>query len=111
MIDDGTLKNQSIFKPHEEKVTVKTTYDNSDVIEANKVAKNAVSRGERYKGNLVRVGRIHEGDVIRLKNLGYDLLSPDPDEWKRVLLYIQQNEPHLLTVEGTPFAKKRAVWV
>lgn len=110
MINDGTLVSRSIIKPYEDKVIVKTTYDNTDVIEANKTARNAVSRGERYKGDFVRVGRIHEGDVIRLRNLGYDLLSPDPEEWKRALLYIQTHEPYLLTVEGRPFAKKRVKW-
>ena len=111
MIDDGTVKNERIYKPHEEKFIVKTTYDNSDVLDANKKQRNQYNKHEQYKGKFVHAGRIHEGDVIRLKNLGYNLLSPDPEEWKRALLYIQTNEPHLLTVDGKPFAKNRERWV
>jgi hypothetical protein len=111
MIDDGTLVNRYVSKPDDDKVIVKTTYDNSDVIEANKRAQNSGTIKEQYSGNLVHAARIHEGDIIRLKSLGYDLLSPDRDEWKRCLLYIQTNEPHLLTVRGKPFTKKRPVWV
>ena len=51
------------------------------------------------------------GDVQRLHNLGYKLLSPDPDEVRRALLYVQQNEPHLMTVNKKAFAKKRTTWL
>jgi hypothetical protein len=109
MINDGTLANKSIYIPHEEKMVVKTVYDNSGVIEANKRAQNTGTQKEQYSGNFVHAARIHEGDIIRLKSLGYDLLSTDRDEWQRCLLYIQQNEPYLLTVRGKPFAKKRVI--
>lgn len=105
------IQESRIYLPHEEKVVVKTTYDSSKVIDANKELKNSRAKSEQYKGDFVHAGRIHEGDIIRLRNLGYDLLSPDPQEWKRALLYIQTHEPHLLTVSGKPFAKKRARWV
>lgn len=95
------------------KIIVKTSYDNSAVMEANKAQRLAAPEFGKYKsGNsqLVHVGRIDEGDVIRLKNMGYNLMSADRDEWRRALLYIQQNEPHLLTVTGKPFAKKKLIW-
>ena len=41
----------------------------------------------------------------------YNLLSPDPDEWKRALLYIQANEPVWMTVNGKPIASFRQRWV
>lgn len=94
----------------EDRLITETVYDNSDVLDANLADRNASSETARYKGSFVHVGRIDMGDVVRLKNIGYNLLSPDPEEYKRALLYIQQNEPHLLTVPGKPFAKKRAVW-
>ncbi|MEN9839251.1 MAG: hypothetical protein RL177_730 [Bacteroidota bacterium] len=46
-----------------------------------------------------------------MKNIGYNLLSPDADEVRRALLYIQSNEPLLLTVPGKPFASVRQKWV
>jgi hypothetical protein len=94
----------------ENRMVVQTTYDNRDVIELNAQERAAKIDGPQYKGNLVHVGRIHEGDVIRLANMGYDILSPDPDEARRAMMYIQSNEPHLLTVNGKPFAKKRVTW-
>lgn len=93
------------------KMVQTVTYDNSAVIEANKRDQNDAPTWNRYKGNLAHVGRIHMGDIARLKNKGYDLLSSDKDEVKRALLYIQSEERHLLTVPGTPFAKVSAKWV
>lgn len=105
------MQETDYFDVDSGKIITKTTYDNSEVLAANLVDRNASPETGRYKGNnLVLVGRIDEGDVVRLKNLGYNLLSPDPEEWKRALLYIQSNESHLLTVPGKPIAKKRAVW-
>ena len=106
-----SIKETRTYDELEDRLIVTTTYDNSGVLDENKIQRNEKTKAEQYKGSMVHVGKIHEGDVVRLKNLGYNLLSPDPEEWKRALLYIQQNEPHLLTVDGKPFAKKKAVWV
>lgn len=100
-------------KLEDEKVVVTTSYDNRSVLKDNLVARNAAQETGRYKKNtagLVHVGRIHEGDVVRLMNMGYNLLTSDPEERKRALLYIQNNEPYLLTVPGKPIAKKKQVW-
>jgi len=99
-----------IYDEQNDRLIVKTTFDNSDVLAANLEDRNAASETARYKGNFVHVGRIDEGDVVRLKNLGYNLLAPDPDEFKRALLYIQSSEPHLLTKPGKPIAKRKATW-
>ena len=94
-----------------DKMVTKTTYDNSAVLKAN--AEDRLSKPEgygRFKGDLCHVGRIHMGDIERLRNMGYNLLSNDTDEVRRCLIYIQENEPLLLTVTGTPFSKKRSKW-
>lgn len=88
-------------------------YDPSAVLRQNKEERESVSSKDpiKYKGKtLVHAGSIHMGDITRLKTLGYDLLSADPDEVRRGLCYIQTNEPHLLTVSGKPFARTRKVW-
>ena len=105
------LARDASYIESEDKLVVKTTYDNSAIIEANKKAQNEAPDMGRYKGNLCHVGRIHLGDVERLYNMGYNLLSPDPAEVRRALLYIQENEQFLLTVPGKPFAKVRSKWV
>lgn len=108
------MKNTYKYEEADDRLIVTTTYDNSDVLQENLAQRNEAKEFGRYKTKntqLMHVGRIAEGDVIRLKNIGYNLLSPDKDEWRRALLYIQQNEPYLLTVPGKPFAKKKLSWV
>ena len=107
------IKNETTYDESEDRIIVKTSYDNQSILDENKALRNSAPETGRYKKNfagLTHVAKIHEGDVVRLKNMGYDLLSPDPDEWKRCLLYIQQNEPYLLTVPGKPISKKRLIW-
>lgn len=105
------LKQESKLDELSDKMVVTTTYDNSDVLELNAAERNAKVDGPQFKGNLAHVGRIDMGDIQRLINLGYNLLSPDQEEVRRALLYIQSNEPHLLTVNKKPFAKVRTRWV
>lgn len=106
---DDDLVTVKTYDEAENKIIKATTYDNSEVLRLN-AAERAERGMQKYKGNMVHAGRIHLGDIERLMNLGYDLLSPDPDEVRRALVYIQSNEPHLLTVEGKPFARKRKTW-
>lgn len=110
-VPDIDFVEQSFYDANEDKLVVKTSYDSSAVIEANKEQRDARPETGRYKGNLVHVGRIHNGDVVRLKNMGFDLLSSDPDEVKRALLHIQSEERYLLTMPGTPIARRKKVWV
>jgi hypothetical protein len=98
------------YDERDEKMIVRTTYDNTAVLEQNKRERNAAAEFGRYKGNLVKVGSIHMGDIVRLKNMGYDVLAADPAETRRALLYIQSNEPHLMTVPGTPIARAKTTW-
>lgn len=108
----GIVEKQT-YDELEEKMVVETIYDNTAIIEANKRAQNDAPEIGRYMGKdrLIHVGSLHMGDITRLKNHGYNLLSSDPAEVRRALLYIQSNEPHLLTVPGKPFAKVRPKWV
>lgn len=91
-------------------LVVKTSYDNRELLAQNEFLRNTAPETGRYKGNLVKVASIHLGDITRLKNIGYNLLSPDPEEQKRAILYIQSEEKAHLLVPGTPFSKKRQIW-
>lgn len=110
--ESGIVEKQT-YDEQEGKMIVETIYDNTPVLEANKAAQNDAPEIGRYMGKdrLIHVGSLHMGDVTRLKNMGYDVLAADPAEVRRALLYIQSNEPHLLTVPGKPFAKVRPKWV
>lgn len=106
------LKEESKLDELSGKMVVTTTYDNSDVLRLNAAERADRIDGPQFKGSgLVHVGRIDMGDIVRLKNIGYDLLSPDRDEVRRALLYVQSNEPYLLTVNKKPFSKNPLKWV
>lgn len=109
MSEDGLLR-ETIYDQLGDRIISSVTYDPSDVLDANAAMRADRQGPQKYKGNLVHAARIHLGDVERLKNIGYNLLSPDPEEVKRALLYIQSEEKKHLTVDGTPFASKRAKW-
>lgn len=104
------LIETSHYDEASDSLVVKTSYDSSSVIAENIMTKNLQPETGRYKGNLVKVASIHLGDVVRLKNLGYNILSPDPDEVKRALLYIQSEEKALMLMPGKPIAKKKQSW-
>lgn len=100
------------FIESEDKLVITTTYDPTDTIEANKEARALAPKHKISNGRvLVKVMDIDPDHIVALKNLGYNLLSPDPDEWKRALLYIQANEPVWLTVNGKPIASFRQRWI
>lgn len=101
------MKETKVYDQSTDSMMVTTVYDREPVLRSNHIERAEFSG---YKKDLVKVASLAEGDVLRLRNMGYDLLSPDPEEARRVLLYIQQNEPHLLTVTGKPFAKVRPKW-
>ena len=105
------LIETSTYDEATDSLVVKTSYDSSAVIANNIMTKNLQPETGRYKGNLVKVGSIHMGDVVRLKNLGYNILSPDPDEVKRALLYIQSEEKAHLSMPGTPISKRKQSWL
>lgn len=104
------IVERSFYDEATDSLTVQTLYDNSEVLKENAYLRNTAPETGRYKGTLVKVASIAEGDIVRLKNLGYNILSPDKDEFKRALLYLQSEERAHFVVPGTPIAKKRQVW-
>ena len=103
---------RSTYIESEDRLVVETIYDPSATIEANREARALAPKHHISSGKLLtKVMDIDADHIVALKNLGYNLLSPDPDEWKRALLYIQANEPVWLTVNGKPIASFRQRWV
>lgn len=103
---------ESFYIPEKDQLVVRVTYDPTATIEANKEARAIAPKHKISNGKLLtKVMDIPEEHIEALKNLGYNLLSPDPEEWKRALLYIQANEPVWMTVNGKPIASFRQRWV
>lgn len=101
------------FDNIEGKLYEETIYDSTPVIEANKALRNA---GEReYLGSkgqrMLKVASIPVEHIEALRNMGYDLLSPDRDEVKRALLYVQAMQNDFMSVDGKPISDKHQVWV
>jgi len=106
------IKENYHYDEMEDRLTVTTSYDAQPVIDSNKRIKNGLNSKsiQKYNGDMVHAARFGEGDVVRLKNMGYNLLSPNQDEVRRALVYVQENEPHLMLVHGKPFARQRIKW-
>jgi hypothetical protein len=107
------MKEKITYDEMEDRLTVETSYDAEPVIESNKAIRNSTNSKaiQKYNGELVHAARFDEGDIIRLKNLGYNLLSSDKEEVRRALVYIQENEQHLMLVHGKPFTTQRVKWM
>lgn len=90
---------------------VRTHYDPEETIVSNaeQRATGRVMVGSKGQ-QMLHAASIPVEHVEALRNLGYNLLSADPDEVRRALLYIQTHEPVWLTVEGKPFASFRQRW-
>lgn len=95
----------------EDKLVVQTIYDPTPVIDYNKAQK---AEGRRYIGSkgqqMMHVARIDLDHVKALRNMGYDLLSPDPEEVRRALRFIQAEQQAWMTVDGKVIADKKQVW-
>lgn len=101
------------YIPEKDQLVIETIYNPTEVIEENKRIRNS---GEKVvfgsKGQqMVKVASIDMDHIVALKNLGYDLLSPDPAEVKRALLYVQTHENDWMLVDGKPIGEKRQTWV
>jgi hypothetical protein len=97
----------------DDRLVVETIYDPTALIEQNKAIRNS---GERVvfgsKGQqMVKVCSIDMDHIVTLRNMGYDLFSPDPAEVKRALLYVQAMENDWMLVDGKPIGEKHQKWV
>jgi hypothetical protein len=99
----------------EDKLVIETIYDPTQTLEQNAQERQDRPEHGKYRtsrpAQMIKVASVDMDHIVALKNMGYDLLSADPDEFRRALVYIQSNEPHWLTVDGKPFASWRPKWV
>jgi hypothetical protein len=95
----------------EDKLVIKTTYDATDIIEENAAlrAQAPVTIGSKGQ-QLVLAMRIPEEHVIALRLDGYDILSSDPAEARRAMLYVQQHQAKFLTTDKKMIAERRQSW-
>jgi hypothetical protein len=107
------IKETWEYNESDGKVYRSKTMDVQQILDDNaaeRASQNEHGQFLNRKSSLVKAATISMVDVERLQRLGYNLMSPDPEERKRAFLYIQSEEKHHLTVNGKPFAKKRQIW-
>jgi hypothetical protein len=92
-------------------LVTETIYDATDVIEQNAAIRaNAPvtigSKGQR----LVLAMSLPMEHIVALKNEGYDILSADPEEARRAMLYVQSNQQQFLTTAKKMIAERKQSW-
>jgi len=99
------------YLEHEDKLVFETIYDPTDVIEENAAIRKAGGITLGSKGQeLVLAMRLPMEHVQALKNMGYNLLSPDRDESRRAMLFVQQNQAMFLTTDKKMIAERHQKW-
>lgn len=93
-----------------DRLVIETAYDAAPAIERNEAIRQAggITLGSKNQ-QLVHVGSINIGDIARLQALGYNLLSADPAESHRALLYLRDNEQKFIT-RPDAIADKKVIW-
>ena len=99
------------YEEDTDKLVVETIYDASAVIEQNAAIRADApvtigSKGQR----LVLAMSIPEEHVVALRNIGYDILSADPAESRRAMLYVQANQQQFLTTDKKMIAERKQSW-
>ena len=95
-----------------DQLVTETVYDAGPVIEENAAirASGPVEFGSKGQ-RLVLAMRLPVEHVTALKNMGYDLLSPDPEVSRRAMRYVQANQQVFLTTDKKMIAERKQRWV
>lgn len=108
------LGEERSYIPELDRLVVTTTYDAEPAM---KEAEEARQQGGVLIGSkgqqLLKACVIPVEHIMRVKEeSGYDLLSPDPDQWRMALAYIQQNHELFMATDKKVFTgRKTNQWV
>lgn len=109
--DSGAVEKLHYEEDHD-RLIIETIYDATPVIEENAEIRATGPVKIGSKGQELVLGmRLPLEHVEALKNMGYNLLSPDPAEVKRAILFVQANQPKFLTTDKKMFAERKQEWV
>lgn len=93
------------------KIITKTTYDVEPTFEQNAQlrASGPVVIGSKGQ-SLTLAASVPMEHVLSLKNMGYDLLSPDRDEMRRALVFLQSEQGKFMTTDKKVFTTRHQRW-
>jgi hypothetical protein len=111
ILDDATESfREKIHITSDERLVTETSYDAAPALERAEMIRQLGGSEIGSKGQqLIHVACVNEGDIVRLKNLGYNLLSSDPAESHRALLYLRDNNADFVTRKDA-IADRKAIW-
>jgi len=112
------VREQTFYDEQEDRLVTKTTQDVDPYLAHAKEHRDACPETGAYMNKKFVYAATIPENIVNLMRLGqccsdgkkYNLLSPDPDEYRRALLHVQSEHKHLLTIRGKPFAKHRVKW-
>jgi len=95
----------------EDRLVVETLYDAQDALDEAAAARahGKVQIGSKGQ-ELTLACVIPLEHITALKNEGYDFLSPDPAEFRRALVYIQQNQQRFMATDKKVFSTVKPKW-
>lgn len=98
----------------EDRLVVTTTYDAEPaIIEAAEARRDGGVKVGTKGQQMLKACVLPLDHILRVKEeSGYDLLSPDPDQWRKALLYIQQHHTKFMATDKKVFTGREAQkWV
>jgi hypothetical protein len=103
------LAEERSYIPELDRLVVKTIYDAEPAM---REAEEARQRGGDYMGSkgqrMLKACVIPMEHILRVKEeSGYDLLSPDPEQWRKALAYIQANHQVFMATDKKVFTGKQ----
>jgi|JI10StandDraft_1071094.scaffolds.fasta_scaffold41216_5 hypothetical protein len=93
------------------KVITQTIYDVEPTFEQNAALRTNAPVMVGSKGQaLMLAASVPMEHVLALKNMGYDLLSPDRDEMRRALVFLQSEQSKFMTTDKKVFTTRHQRW-
>lgn len=96
----------------EDKLVCETIYDTESALNEAEASRQAGDVLIGSKGQqMLKACVIPAEHILKVKEeSGYDLLSPDPDQWRRALVYIQQNHQRFMATDKKVFSVHKPKW-
>lgn len=100
------------YIPELDRLVVETIYDAEPAMQEAEAARQQGDVLIGSKGQqLLKACVIPLEHILRVKEeSGYDLLSPNPDQWRRALVYIQQNHQKFMATDKKVFSVHKPKW-
>lgn len=100
------------YIPELDRLVVETIYDAEPAMLEAEAARQQGDVLIGSKGQqLLKACIIPLEHILRVKEeSGFDLLSPDPDQWRRALVYIQQHHQKFMATDRKVFSVHKPKW-